>query len=186
MQKRNKINGKFETLLKDKVCPICNKTFHPRLKNRKTCSKKCGYKYRTKTYRPTKETLEKRSIAMKNIERTKEWKDKISKALKGKNNGNWRGGISYTRNTRRDRRHHIWRKLVFERDDYTCQNCKARNGNGKKIELESHHIKPFAYYPKLRYKISNGLTLCKKCHKQETTKEMKKNWVNQFGNGKSV
>jgi hypothetical protein len=60
-----------------------------------------------------------------------------------------------------------WRKSVFERDLYTCQKCKVRGGS-----LEAHHIKLFKDYIELRYEINNGMTLCKKCHKQ-THKEIK-------------
>lgn len=52
-----------------------------------------------------------------------------------------------------------WRKDVFERDNYTCQFCGIRGA-----KLEADHIKPFAYFPELRYKLSNGRTLCRKCH----------------------
>lgn len=53
-----------------------------------------------------------------------------------------------------------WRKAVYERDDFNCQECKARGG-----KLEAHHIKPFATHPELRFEVSNGITLCKSCHR---------------------
>lgn len=62
-----------------------------------------------------------------------------------------------------------WRKAVFERDNYTCAECGARNGNGKAVYLEADHIKPFAYFEELRFELSNGQTLCKPCHKQTNT-----------------
>ncbi len=55
-----------------------------------------------------------------------------------------------------------WRRAVFERDNYTCQKCEKRG-----CYLQAHHIKQFAYFPHLRFDLSNGLTLCKKCHKSE-------------------
>ncbi len=54
-----------------------------------------------------------------------------------------------------DYRYDEWRNAVFERDKYTCQKCEARG------YIEAHHIKSWKNYPKLRYKISNGITLCK-------------------------
>lgn len=56
-----------------------------------------------------------------------------------------------------------WRREVFKRDDYTCQMCLVR---GK--YLEADHIKPWAYFPDLRFELSNGRTLCRPCH--NTTK----------------
>ena len=54
-----------------------------------------------------------------------------------------------------------WRKKVFERDHYTCKACGRKGG-----EINAHHIKHFAKFPELRLELSNGVTLCKKCHKK--------------------
>lgn len=59
-----------------------------------------------------------------------------------------------------------WRNQVFKRDNYTCQSCGARNGNGKKIVLNADHIKSFVNYPDLRLDIDNGRTLCIDCHRK--------------------
>lgn len=53
----------------------------------------------------------------------------------------------------------LWRRRVFERDNYTCAVCRQRGGR-----LAAHHIKPFAQYPELRLEPSNGITLCWPCH----------------------
>ncbi len=66
----------------------------------------------------------------------------------------------------------LWRDSVFKRDNYTCQKCNARNGNGFEVYLEAHHIKSYTKYPKLRFKLSNGVTLCRPCHKQISAQQM--------------
>lgn len=95
---------------------------------------------------------------------------KISEKLKGNKSHLWRGGI--TKNMRLIRtslEYRNWRKLVFERDNYTCVWCGARNGDGKAHTLNADHIKPFSLYPELRYELSNGRTLCHSCHKKTDT-----------------
>ena len=123
-----------------------------------------------------KEYVLKRAISNTGKKRTQESKNKISNALKGSNNGAWRGGISYFRKRQiKQPKYRKWRKEIFERDNYTCQKCGQRGDY-----LEAHHIKPYAYFKELQYNMDNGITLCKKCHKKETIKERKINWSNQF------
>lgn len=80
------------------------------------------------------------------------------KAVSGKDHPFWKGGKS--RNKHSGMRCVKWREKIFERDKYTCHWCGQRGG-----KLNAHHFKFWANYPKLRYKISNGITLCVGCHK---------------------
>jgi hypothetical protein len=78
---------------------------------------------------------------------------------------NWKGGISRAyKNGYYSIAYKRWRKEVFERDNYSCQECGAQSGIGKYGYLTPHHIKSFAKYPELRYEVSNGITLCEDCH----------------------
>lgn len=63
-----------------------------------------------------------------------------------------------------------WRKSVFKRDNYTCQKC----GDSKGGNLNAHHIIPFSVDESLRFDVSNGITLCTKCHKKEHLRLSKK------------
>lgn len=54
-----------------------------------------------------------------------------------------------------------WRNAVFKRDNYTCQLCGAKG-----VRLNAHHKKQYALFPELRYVVSNGTTLCVRCHKK--------------------
>ena len=88
----------------------------------------------------------------------------------------WKGGITPINQViRHSDNYSVWRKAVFERDDYTCQFCKKRG-----VKLEADHIKPFALFPELRFAIDNGRTLCKECHRQITKIQMKTMWKNQY------
>lgn len=71
----------------------------------------------------------------------------------------------------------FWKDSVFQRDNFTCQECGARSGNGKAVYLHAHHIKSFAHYPKLRFDLNNGKTLCKDCHKKTDTFAWKANLI---------
>ena len=88
---------------------------------------------------------------------TKEWKDKISESHKGDKHPLWikdRSKLSTDR--RNDPKYRQWLIDVKIRDNFKCKinnkECKGR--------IESHHIRAWRDYPKLRYEVSNGITLC--------------------------
>ena len=64
------------------------------------------------------------------------------------------------RKIRASKKYVEWRNKIFERDNWTCKICGQQGG-----KLHVDHIKKFAEYPKLRFKLSNGRTLCVPCHK---------------------
>jgi hypothetical protein len=80
--------------------------------------------------------------------------------ISGKNNPNWKGGISKERQSFGNKDYVNWRNDIFKKDDYTCCLCGRFGGN-----LNAHHIKKWSDFPKLRYDVKNGETLCKECHK---------------------
>lgn len=94
---------------------------------------------------------------------------KASEAMKkrvaeGKHNFYIDGRTPQNQKIRHSLTYKMWRESVFKRDDYTCQHCKARG-----VYIEADHIKPFAFFPELRFELSNGRTLCKPCHAQTDT-----------------
>lgn len=136
-------------------------------KNGKYKNWKCGFynpEERRKIYL-SKRILKGRSgVGHKKGEKLPQWwKDKITnKFQSGEKHWNWKGGsTNESKRIKSNKIYKEWRKEVFERDKYTCQDCGIIGG-----ELHPHHIKPFAYYPELRFEITNGQTLCAKCHRK--------------------
>lgn len=86
-------------------------------------------------------------------------------APRGKDNKSWKGGITpINKAIRGSVEYRLWRLDVFERDNHTCVLCEQRGGT-----LNADHIKPFAYYPELRFDRNNGRTLCIECHRKTET-----------------
>lgn len=102
-------------------------------------------------------------------------------AHRGINHYNYKGGITeLDKAIRRLPEYDTWKYGVFERDNYTCKDCKKHGGN-----LEGHHdLKTFAQIIqenniktiqdalncKELWDIGNGVTLCVDCHKKRHTK----------------
>jgi predicted restriction endonuclease len=135
-----------------------------------------GKTHSIKTKRKISESLkghimseeQKRKIGLKSLGRkhTIETIKKMSDSRKGKNNPMWQGGKTAKHLLIRcSLEYRLWRKAVYERDNYTCVWCGDNKGNN----LEADHIKPFYLYPELRFAIDNGRTLCRECHKKTNT-----------------
>lgn len=95
--------------------------------------------------------------------------ERLRKSHTGEKHYMWKGGIT-TENMkiRHSNLYAIWRKHVFNRDDFTCQACGVRGGT-----LNADHVLPFAKYPDLRFEVLNGRTLCVPCHKKVTFNRIK-------------
>lgn len=55
------------------------------------------------------------------------------------------------------------RRDVYERDEYTCQNCGRKGGHRGNAELHAHHVVPKSKGG--THDLSNLQTVCKQCHK---------------------
>lgn len=83
----------------------------------------------------------------------------------GERSCKWKGGITPERvKIRSSVEYKQWRKAVFARDNFTCRACGVRGGT-----LNADHIKPFAFFPELRFDLANGQTLCTPCHRATDT-----------------
>lgn len=129
----------------------------------------------------SKTTRKKISDSNKGRKLSKETKKKMSKArigkvpwnkgkkcpqTSGKNNPNWRGGISflpYSVDWTED-----LKRAIRKRDKYTCQVCRIEPA------IQVHHVD----YDKKNNNLDNLIILCKKCHGKTTYN--RKFWMEFF------
>lgn len=150
------------------TCKICTKQFKV-LKDRlsaKYCSNPCHYVAKSlsmKGKRPfSREIILEVNRRKKGVPNLKNRGERPS--VSGSKHWNWQGGISTLNKKEREiawytNRYTTWRKSVYRRDNYTCQDCGVQ-----KTVLHAHHIKSWKDYPEYRYELDNGVTLCQNCH----------------------
>lgn len=155
----------------ERICPICGKKFRSwRHQKHKYCSKLCGNRSRPNRGRKIELTCKRCGKKFIPTRRGKQGRNSrfCSLICRGKywrkdKHWNWKGGITpKNRRGRHTKQYKEWRLSVYHRDYFTCQDCK-KHCNQKNIV--AHHLKGWNKYPKLRYELNNGITLCRHCHK---------------------
>lgn len=79
----------------------------------------------------------------------------------------------------------VWRRAVFEKNDFTCQRCGTKGDS-----LQAHHLNGYNWCLEGRFDINNGITLCKKCHTDfhnkngygDNTIEQFQDYINRYKN----
>jgi len=156
-----------------KTCPTCGIDFTTKLWNKdskKYCSIECNIRAVVKICEVCgKEFRIKKSHADGRFCCSKKCNVINQRKKIGVKNNNWKGGISTENQLARTcSTYKEWRISVYKRDHFTCVICGE---HGKRIN--AHHVKAWKTHKELRYDISNGITLCHKCHK-EVHKNQKK------------
>lgn len=86
---------------------------------------------------------------------SKECRSKLS----GEAHWNYKGNESRGEQTRRSWvEYRNWKKAIHTRDCGRCRLCFSLK------DIHAHHINSWSEYPADRYKIANGITLCRICH----------------------
>lgn len=107
----------------------------------------------------------------------------MSQKRKGALNHRWKGGrVSFIQQIRNLGKFKEWRKTIYYRDKFTCQDCKTVK-RGNNIILDADHIYPLskilddhnittieqAIACEALWDTSNGRTLCRPCHEETDT-----------------
>jgi len=105
----------------------------------------------------------------KNKKGSEPWnKGKIFEKIRADKHWNWQGGKPKKNNHgltyEEQRKYNDWRKAVYKRDNWNCQECGKHGG-----VLHADHMKSWVAYPELRYELDNGRTLCPPCHQKTET-----------------
>lgn len=82
----------------------------------------------------------------------------------GRNHPKWNPALTMKDriNRRKIFENDVWRKEVYERDNYTCQVCR-QSPSGCMV---AHHLNGYHWDIESRFHVDNGITLCEYCHKE--------------------
>lgn len=181
-------------LVRYKLCEYCKEYYLPRLDKvlkGRFCSTDCSHSFMKKENHPSwdggatkvicRYCNEQYKVPICRIKTSKYCSKKCKNLYqsiykRGINSARWKGDKALTKKER-DRKsikYIEWRKSVYIRDNYTCQLCKYKKGG----YLEAHHILKYSKYPKMRFDVNNGITLCKDCHNK--TKSHEENYEDLF------
>lgn len=116
----------------------------------------------------------------KGISMSDETKKKLSASLQNIRLEDWSGFKSTEDRLERIKFRNEVQKLIFERDNYTCQICGQVGGN-----LQVDHIQSWADYVELRFDMDNCRTLCMECHYFITFGKPKPKVITNWGNNLS-
>lgn len=166
---KNSKNRAYEGMMSN--CFHCGKEFYKRPSelDKMYCSRKCSYEHQSlyaweeftcKTCGKQFKSKKKPHSNNRNTYCSIICRNLGYRAYKGLLNPNWQGGKGTEHQRIRQTKDYMeWRKSVYTRDDYTCQECGKRGG-----KLHAHHKEHFAQVPEKRLDINNGTSLCKECH----------------------
>jgi len=155
---------------------LSESSYHNKTKRCRLCSKKYFFKKHT-DFAPMlgkKHSLKtKRKISSsgkKRFENIKE-RERMSLALKGKNNPRWLDGRSFKPYDEKFNKR--YKETIRFRDGYKCQLCgclQVENGRA----LDVHHID----YDKMNTHPNNNITLCRSCNAKVNSN--RKHWTKYF------
>lgn len=99
------------------------------------------------------------------------WNKGLKGYLAGEKNPRWIKDRSnlVKKQERNDSAYKDWRKSVRDRDEWKCKLLNSEC-SGKVV---AHHILTWKNYPELRYKVSNGITLCIFHHPRKRKDELR-------------
>ena len=166
------------------ICEHCGVEFErPKCKKKpnKYCSRQCHFDAKKKKAAPEERTC----VVCGKVYKRYRFERKLkycSQECRRADGWGSKSNQPFPQDVRLHRFYDQWRKAVYKRDNYTCQECgynrKAGANYGKRRCFHAHHIKSFAEIIeeygidnltdalecKELWSIDNGKTLCKSCH----------------------